>query len=249
MMNEHNELVSIIMPAFNAGETLSVSIESVISQSIPDWVLYVIDDASTDNTSEIIRKYAVEDNRIIYIGMQYNSGVAAARNAGLSAAKGKYIAFLDSDDIWLTHKLKSQVEVLDSGFDVVCSNYKTFFGDITNEVTTRKFPKTFEYKHMLKGNKIGNLTGIYNQEKISKVYQSDIGHEDYVMWLDIVNKTKRVYCIQEVLAYYRLSEKSLSANKIKASLWQWKVYRVHLKLGFFKSMYYWLSYAFNVLHR
>lgn len=244
-----NELVSIIMPAFNSAETLSASVESVIAQSMSDWILYIIDDASTDSTSEIIRKYTVEEHRVIYIRMPYNSGVAAARNVGISAAKGKYIAFLDSDDIWLPHKLKCQVDILESGFNVVCSNYKTFVNDITNEIATRRFSETFGYKHMLQGNKIGNLTGMYNQRKINKVFQKNTGHEDYVMWLDIVKQTKMVYCIQEPLAYYRLSGKSLSANKLKTSLWQWKIYREYLRLGFFTSIYYWFCYAFNALHR
>lgn len=235
------------MPAYNAARYIRHSVESVLSQSFGDWRLYIVDDASTDDTANVVAD--IHDDRIEYILLKDNGGVANARNVGIQFAKGKYIAFLDSDDIWAVNKLESQIKVLEAGYDVVCSHYHTFTDDIEKIQATRTFPEEFKYHSMLCGNKIGNLTGIYNQEKLGKVYQQKIGHEDYVMWLELVNRAGKTFCVQEALAYYRLSSTSLSGNKLKASLWQWKIYREYLKFGAFKSVYYWFCYAFNALTR
>lgn len=241
------ESVSIIMPAYNAARYIHHSVESVLSQSFGNWRLYIVDDASTDDTANIVAD--IHDNRIEYILLNDNVGVAGARNVGISAAKGKYIAFLDSDDIWASNKLSLQLKVLEGGYDVVCSHYQTFFHDISNVNSIRRFSEVFDYNSMLCGNKIGNLTGIYNQEKLGKVYQLNIGHEDYVMWLELVKRAGKVFCVQDVLAYYRLSKSSLSANKVKASSWQWRVYREYQNMSFLNSAYYWVRYVVNAVFR
>jgi len=241
------ETVSIVMPAYNAGAFIVSSINSVLAQTYEDWKLYVIDDASIDNTESLVLSF--NDPRICYIRQVSNQGVSIARNVGISAAQGRYIAFLDSDDQWTENKLKSQLFMLENGYDVVCSNYSTFSNSIDSTISTRTFPSEFTYSDMLTGNKIGNLTGVYNQERIGKVFQHQVGHEDYIMWLDVMSRTSKCFCVQDNLAYYRVSEKSLSGNKFKASLWQWNIYRKHLGLGVFKSAYYWHCYVFNALVR
>ncbi|MGL6308669.1 glycosyltransferase family 2 protein [Aeromonas veronii] len=241
------ETVSIIMPAYNAGAFIVSSINSVLAQTYEDWKLYVIDDASIDNTENLVLSF--NDPRIFYIRQVSNKGVSIARNVGISAAQGRYIAFLDSDDLWAEKKLKSQLFMLENGYDVVCSNYSTFSNSIDSTISTRTFPSEFTYSDMLTGNKIGNLTGVYNQERIGKVFQRQVGHEDYIMWLDVMSRTSKCFCVQDNLAYYRVSEKSLSGNKFKASLWQWDIYRKHLGLGIFKSAYYWHCYVLNALVR
>lgn len=241
------ETVSIIMPAYNAEAFIVSSINSVLAQTYEDWKLYVIDDASIDNTESLVLSF--NDPRICYIRQASNQGVSIARNVGISAAQGRYIAFLDSDDQWTENKLKSQLFMLENGYDVVCSNYSTFSNSIDSTISTRTFPSEFTYSDMLTGNKIGNLTGVYNQERIGKVFQRQVGHEDYIMWLDVMSRISKCFCVQDNLAYYRVSETSLSGNKFKASLWQWDIYRKHLGLGVFKSAYYWHCYVLNALVR
>ncbi|MFY3768922.1 UDP-Glc:alpha-D-GlcNAc-diphosphoundecaprenol beta-1,3-glucosyltransferase WfgD [Providencia manganoxydans] len=239
--------VSIIMPAYNAEKTIETSISSVLNQTFTDFILYVIDDASTDNTKSIILNFS--DSRIIYLKNECNKGVAISRNKGIELSNSKYIAFLDSDDLWLPEKLQKQINYLEYGWDVVNSNYYSFKDDENILLSTRKSPKIISYSHMLKSNFIGNLTGIYNCEKIGKILQKNNGHEDYIMWLEIVKKSTNSFCIQEPLAKYRLSESSLSGNKFKAMKWQWNIYRNELNFNVLKSSYLFIHYTLNAIKK
>ncbi len=134
-------------------------------------------------------------------------------------------------------------------YDVVCSHYYTFEDDLKLIKNTRGAEELIGYQDMLKSNWIGNLTGIYNQKRIGKVYQQKVGHEDYLMWLAVLQKARNglAYCIPEPLACYRLSTHSLSGNKIRAADWQWRIYRQHLGLSYQKSCYLFATYLFNAV--
>ncbi|MBA8197408.1 glycosyltransferase family 2 protein [Citrobacter freundii] len=237
-----DEIFSIIMPAYNAETTIAASINSVLMQSESNFKLYVVNDYSTDSTKEIVLSFT--DSRIVYLENDVNLGVAKTRNKAIEACGGIYICFLDSDDLWHPQKLEKQLSILNKGWDVVANNYSTFRYDIANIVNKRTSPEVISFDDMLKSNYIGNLTGIYNAKKLGKFYQKTIGHEDYVMWLEIFAKTKQAYCIQENLAYYRLSKNSLSANKLVVMLWQWNIYRRILHLPLIKSIYYFICYIY-----
>jgi glycosyltransferase involved in cell wall biosynthesis len=241
------ETVSIIMPAYNAEKYIKHSVASILSQSFGDWRLYIVDDASTDNTANVVAD--INDDRIEYILLKDNGGVANARNVGIQRSQGKYIAFLDSDDLWKKTKLEKQVVLLEQGYMVVCGNYSTFLSDINNPVSVRTSPSEFNYIDMLSCNRIGNLTGIYNRHVLGTFYQERCGHEDYLMWLSIMKAAKKAVCIQEVIALYRLSANSLSANKLTAAKWQWHIYRNKLLLSLPDSLYYWFKYAAIALGR
>lgn len=239
------EKVSIIMPAFNASKTISESIKSVLNQSYKDFKLYIIDDCSTDNTVDIIKYFS--DPRIVLHENPVNIGVAGTRNVGLSLAEGDVIAFLDSDDIWLECKLDSQLELIGS-YDVITSGY--YFFSSQSDVDGVVQPKEFiSIKDMYKSNYIGNLTGIYNARKLGKFYQKQQGHEDYIMWLEVMSVANEAYCIQKPLAKYRIGTKSLSANKLKAMRWQWLIYRKNLGFNFIQSVYYFVFYVLNALKK
>ncbi|WP_405078190.1 glycosyltransferase family 2 protein [Pectobacterium versatile] len=241
-------MISIIMPVHNGECTIRKSIDSILNQSFQDIKIYIVDDCSDDDTPSIISGY--NSDRIFYLRNKENLGVAESRNVGINFSKGKYISFLDSDDIWHPEKLKKQIDILNSGFDVVCSNYIAFQSENNlMEGRKRMSPEVIFFKDMLKSNFIGNLTGIYNAEKLGKFYQKNIGHEDYVMWLGIMTRAQKAYCVQEPLAYYRVSSTSLSGNKFKAMLWQWNIYRNEVKLSLVSSCYFFFCYVFYALKK
>lgn len=235
------ETFSVVMPAYNAEKTIAESIHSVLNQSYKYFKLYIVNDYSVDNTESIVKK--ITDKRMIYLKNNGQPGVANARNVALEAISGDYVAFLDSDDLWLPDKLSQQVRILQSGYDLVFSWYYTFRTSSPGKLYCRTSPKLISGKSMLKINYIGNLTGVYNVKKTGVIKQKNIGHEDYLMWLEIIKKTRFAYCIQQPLALYRLSPHSLSANKLKAAYWQWKIYRDELCFPLATSLYYFSCYA------
>ncbi|WP_200880055.1 glycosyltransferase family 2 protein [Halomonas salina] len=238
---------SVIMPVYNAVETVREAIESVLAQSFSDLEVIVVDDHSVDGSRDVVESYRY-DARVKPVLLEENRGVAGARNEGIKEAKGKYIAFLDADDIWLSDKLARQKEFFEAGCTVVFSSYRRFDEEGEKEVVAAKPSVT--YQDMLRGNCIGNLTGAYDCHALGKVYQKAIGHEDYLMWLDLIKQSGEATGIEDVLAKYRVSSASLSGNKLTSSLWVWSIYRQHLELGFFSSLKCFLMYALhNVLRR
>lgn len=240
-------MFSIIMPAYNAERTISKSIESVLSQSFDQYELLIIDDCSTDNTIEIVKSYQLKDSRIVLLQNSTNSGVAETRNKGISVAQYPYISFLDSDDYWSADKLESFYQYFQKGYSVLYSFYTRFNEEATLNLV--KAPLEISYKDLLKGNCIGNLTGAYDSHKIGKVYQKNIRHEDYLMWLEILKKTDLAKCIPHNLAFYRVSNSSLSGNKLKSLSWTWNIYQKELNLGIIYSSYLMIHSVFKALSK
>jgi len=242
-----NNLVSIITPSYNSSRFISQTIESVLSQTYQYWEMLIIDDCSMDNSNDIISKYTKEDNRIKLIKLETNNGPAVARNIGIKEAKGQYIAFLDSDDLWKPKKLEKQIKFMkENKLWLTYSAYDRI--DKNNNILNNKSVKeVINYEDMLKSNHIGNLTGIYDCTKMGKLYMDDIGHEDYLLWLKIMKQIETTQGINESLAQYRVLTDSLSSNKIKALKWQWHIYRNIVKLNVFDSSYYLLHYIYNAI--
>lgn len=216
-----NELVSIITPSYNTGQYIAKTIESVLDQTYENWEMIIVDDCSTDNTDEIISQY-LADNRIKYIKKNKNSGAAISRNIALKEAKGKWIAFLDSDDLWLPNKLEKQVEFMKK------NNYKfsyTRYSEINQDgIETNVHiagPKRITERSMYNYCWVGCLTVMYDREAIGLIQAADLkSRNDYAMWLQIC-KNANCYLLDEELALYRrgrvgsLSTKSY-INLIKA---------------------------------
>lgn len=237
-----NGMFSIIIPAFKCKRTILNCVNSVLSQDYKNFEILVIDDGCPEKSFEALSN--VQDNRVTIIHSCKNMGVAFARNKGIKQARGQYIAFLDADDFWHnSRKLSKQKEFLDDGSKVVFSEYyRMLDGKIIKHVKT---PKSVNFKKLLKGNVIGNLTGCYDASIIGKFYQEKIGHEDYLMWLNIIRKADVAQSIQEPLATYSVSKSSLSSNKLNTAFWQWKIYREKLYYGLFKSFFLLCFYVFN----
>lgn len=240
-----NALVSIITPSYNSALFIEETMESVLGQTYENWEMIIIDDCSTDKSLEIIQKYSSQDNRIKFFINKENLGVARSRNNAIEVSKGDYIAFLDSDDCWYPTKLEKQILLMQR--NNVLLSYSAY--NIMNEssVVVGNFPvkEKITYKDVLKTSIIGTLTMIYNAKELDKWYFKDIGHEDYAMKLEILKKVKFAQGIQEPLASYRIVKESLSSNKFKAAIWQWKIYRNIERISLLQSMYYFLHYIYH----
>ena len=148
-------IVSIITPAYNASKTILETYESIKSQTFSDWEWIITNDCSKDNTLEILNKIAEDDPRVIIINAKVNGGAALSRNLAIEKAKGRYIAFLDADDLWVPTKLEKQIKyMLDNGYACVCSNYEVFSDDGTVYTYNPK-KSVIDYKNLLRGSKIG----------------------------------------------------------------------------------------------
>ena len=244
-----NLLVSIITPSYNSSKYIEETIWSVVSQTYKNWEMIIVDDMSPDNANIIIDNFLKNDSRIQLIKLEKNVGVAEARNIAIEQAKGRYIAFLDSDDIWLPQKLEKQINFMqEHDLSLTYSSYYTI-NENSTRLNTRKVKELISYRDMLKSNHIGNLTGIYDCDKLGKVYMDSRGHEDYILWLKVFKEIKQTRGIVEPLAEYRILANSLSSNKLKVLKWQWHIYRKVEKLNIFQSSYYFLFYIYYALKK
>lgn len=241
-------IVSVVMPAFDAAATIAESMTSVLMQTHHAVELLVIDDRSRDATWDIVQAAAAEDARIVPIRMPANGGVAAARNAGLEAAQGAYIAFLDSDDLWREDKLERQLAHMRAGGARVCYTAYRRFGDDGETLSLVRPPSRVDYRAMLKSNRIGNLTGIY-ERALGDLRFRKVGHEDYVFWLQVVRAAGYAERVPSdaPLADYRVRGGSLSSNKARAARWQWAIYREIEGLGRARAAWYFAHYAAHAL--
>ncbi len=242
-----NDLCSVIMPVFNSSQYIEEAVNSVLTQSYEKLELLIIDDGSTDNTLSMAKKMNKLDSRIRIVESCANEGVAQARNKGLREAKGEYIAFLDSDDLWSQDKLKAQIAFLkkDSKVDICFSEYSRIKSDgqiITERVTV---PLEGNYQSLLKHNYIPMLTSIVRKAALGGAEFHSVGHEDYLFWLTLLKKPLTAKSIPQVLASYRVTPGSLSANKLRSFQWLWRIFRYKEKLSLFTCVYL----VFNVAIR
>ena len=246
-----DNLVSIITPAYNAAAYIAETIESVLVQTYTNWEMLIVNDCSKDNTAEIAESYAKKDKRIKLINLKQNSGAAAARNTAIQNAKGRYIAFLDSDDLWKKEKLQKQIEFMQQNvYAFTYTSYEHFKETKENIQNQVQISKSLNYNQALKGNQIGCLTVMLDRKQIPNIHFTIHKHEDYILWLNILKQGITAYGIQECLALYRTgNSKSISGNKLQSAMWTWKVYRDNIKLSVVESSYYFLFYLFRGLKK
>lgn len=243
-------VVSVVMPVYNAEPWLARSIDSVLEQSHAALELVAVDDCSSDRSWPMLQDYAARDARVRVIRLQKNTGVAAARNAGIAAATGRYVAFLDSDDWWHPRKLEWQLaQMIEAGAQVSYGPYDrvTPQGRLLSRVRPRQ---AVDYRDMLKSNHIGHLTGMYERSLGAAGFQR-VGHEDYVFWLEMVRRAGRAICVSAPapLAWYLVRNGSVSANKLRAAAWQWRIYRQIERLGWLASAVYMAHYTWHAVRK
>lgn len=242
-------IVSIITPAFKCLSTIKDTFESIISQSFKDWEWLIVEDCSNDGTYEFVQQLAKQDKRIRVFKTSQNSGAAAARNMGIFNSNGKYIAFLDADDLWKPDKLKTQIEYMEiNGYDFTFTDYDLLLQN--GKIKKHKIKKQFvNFKDLLKRNYVGCLTAVYNADNLGKNYMplDCEKREDHGAWLDITKKGINAYRLEECLSMYRVGNNSVSSNKIKMVKYQYLLYRKHLHFNVFKSLWYTIVCSLNKL--
>jgi teichuronic acid biosynthesis glycosyltransferase TuaG len=241
-------LVSVVMPAHNSQGSLAESVQSVQAQTYGDWELIIVDDASRDGTLAMARQFASDDPRIRILGLEQNVGVAEARNRGIGAARGQYLAFLDSDDLWLRNKLEIQIDFMRSrGAPFSFAQYRRIGrdGSLSNTV---KVPRSVDYEGLLRGNSIGCLTVAIDRYQIPEVSMPQIKHEDYVTWLKILRQGHTAYGIPQDLARYRVTSSSVSSDKRRSASWTWNIYRRVEGLSLLKSAWCFLHYTARAIY-
>ena len=246
-----SDLVSIITPSYNSYKYIENCISSVIEQTYKNWEMIIVDDCSKDNCVKIINHFLKKDLRIQAIYLDNNIGAAGARNLAISKAKGKYIAFLDSDDSWKPKKLELQISFM-KRHDIAFSytTYQIISHDGLNKSKIIRAPDKITYSDYLKNTIIGCLTVIIDIEKVGSFAFPNIrSSHDMALWLLILRKGFTAFGLDINLAKYRIVYSSNSANKIKAARDVWKVYRELEKLSFFYSSWCFFNYLFNAIKK
>lgn len=237
------ELVSVIMPAYNSADYIEDSILSVLNQTYIEFELIIVDNNSIDSTYKISQGYSRIDSRV-HVYQCLKSGAAHARNFGLSKARGRYIAFLDSDDIWEKNKLHLQISFMKrQGSSISCTSYQPF-STSERSFKPRCVSDKISYKDLLKTCDVGCSTVIFDSNFYENSLFPLVPKEDYALWLNLTRNGQAISCLDAVLTFYRVYDGSISGNKILEAIRQWNIYRKHESLSFFKSVYYIFNYAY-----
>lgn len=246
-----NNLVSIIMPTYNCGTFIAESIHSVVKQTYAHWELLIIDDCSTDNTEEVVRPF-LADKRVRYVCLEKNSGTAAARSKGLSLVTGDFVAFLDSDDLWVPEKLEKQLGFMAKNVEQGIPCYFTatayrHMDDFGNNLPTLCIPpkKTGYWKMLFLSDPIGNSTTLYDRRHFGDQKIPDIRkRNDFALWLQMLRDGDACYGIEEQLVRYRIRSDSLSFRKLPLYKYHWLLYRHIEKLPLITSLFALFCWAF-----
>lgn len=236
--------VSVIMPAYNAEKYIAEAISSVVLQTFKDWELIVIDDCSSDRTAEVAGSYAAADPRIRIYRNERNIGVAETRNRGFAAARGRWAALLDSDDLWHDDKLEKQLAVAElTGADIIYCSYSLIDAG-GNKISDFIVPAETSYSDMLRENVLSCSTVLLSKAIFSEYrFTTDYYHEDYTLWLKLLKAGYSAAACCGVLVDYRVTRNSRSGDKLRSAKHRWIIYRKAEKLSFSKSVRLFAGYA------
>lgn len=245
-------IISVITPVYNAGKYIESTIMSVRNQTFKEFEMILIDDCSTDNSREVIEKITQEDSRIKYILLEHNSGAAVARNTGIEAANGRYIAFLDSDDVWKNDKLKQQLNFMEkNNYAFTYTAFETITED--NKVIQKEVlvPESLNYTQLLKNTAIACSTVIIDRSKTGNFSMPLVRKgQDTATWLKLLKgPVENAYGLNKVLSSYRKVKGSISDDKLSALKRTWNTYRNIEKLPLPKAGYYFTWYVLNAIKK
>lgn len=252
--------ISIIVPVFNVDKFIKKTMDSVIHQTYENWELILVDDCSVDQSAVIIKNYRdellslnrIKEDQVRYVLLRENKGAYNARNVGVNEAKGRYLCFLDSDDLWKPEKLNLQIEFMKetgAAFSFTSYEFADEEGNGTGKVA--KVPKTLYYKQALKNTIIFTSTVMFDLNQIRKelIQMPNIPSEDTATWWTILKSGYQAYGLDEVLTFYRRSKGTLSSNKWQAICRIWNLYRKIAELNVIQSAYYFCHYSIRATIR
>lgn len=240
----NKNLVSVIIPAYNTTRYIRQALDSALAQDVPMEIL-VIDDCSTDHLEQLMQEYR-DKPQVRYLRNPRNLGVAETRNRGVALAKGEYVAFLDADDVWAEDKLKRQLRMMEESGAVICSTARELMtpdGTLTGYIIPVK--PEYTYSDIKAQNQI-NCSSVLLRTEVAREFpmRNDDGHEDYLMWLEVLKKYGRGCAINEPLLKYRITDTGKSGNKWNSAKMTYRTYR-YMGFGFFRSAFYFVCYAFH----
>ena len=234
------KLVSIITPTYNCARFISRTLDSVQAQTYQNWEMIIVDDKSQDNTREIVEEYMKNDSRIKYHLLEVNSGAAVARTEAMKLANGSYMAFLDSDDIWMPDKLERQITwMVNNGYAFSCTGYEQIDEDDNSLNRVIKTIKKTNYNRLLLDCPVGNSSVVYDVEKMGKFEVPNIRkRNDDALWLQMLKKEKYIWGMPDILMRYRIRKNSISSNKLKVIKYHWILYREIEHLSVIRSAFH-----------
>ena len=248
------QLVSIIIPVYNASKYLKETIATIEEQTYENWEAIFVDDCSNDNSKKIIENSIKKDKRIKLLTNNKNSGAAVTRNNGINYSNGEYICFLDADDKWDKRKLEKQIKFMNN-LDCAFSYTAYQFCNVDCLPTGKKVsvPESITYKQALKNTTIWTSTVMFNMKKLTKedIQMPNVkrGQDTATWWKVLRTKVSKAYGINEILSYYRRDVNTLSSNKLKALKRTWNLYRKVECLNIINSVYNFGWYCFNAVRR
>jgi teichuronic acid biosynthesis glycosyltransferase TuaG len=245
-----DDLVSIIMPNYNGSRFIAIAINSVMSQTYSNWELIIVDDNSSDQSIDVIQPFIDSDSRIMLYQLHKNKGVSYVRNYAISKSKGRFISFLDSDDIWLPQKTEKQLSFMllnNMSFTYLAYEKVDENGFVVCHVG---IPRKVSYHDLLKTCYIGCLTVMLDTNYFEKIQiPLNTKREDYALWLDLLKKVDYAHGFDEILARYRIHTSQNSKNKLHMAEETWRLFRNLEKLSLFKSIYYFSNYSIRGVFR
>ena len=250
--SSEKHLISIISPSYNSSDFIEETINSISAQTYQNWELIVVDDCSKDNTVSILKKLSKNDSRIKIFTNTTNKGAAISRNIGLENASGRFIAFIDSDDLWYPQKLEIQINFMLSNFYPISFTSYELIDEMG--LPLNKIMQTVEkidYRGYMKNTIIGMSTSMIDRSLVGNEFRfTNIRtRQDTYLWITLLKKGHKAYGINQILAKYRVRSDSISANKIKAAKRVWYLYYNLEKLGIVKSTYFFCFYVYNALKK
>ena len=245
------DLVSIITPTYNCGPFIAETIASAQAQTYTNWEMIIVDDCSTDNTKAIVDEIAEKDPRVKYYCLEENSGAAVARTRAMELAEGEYMAFLDSDDLWMPEKLEMQIAFMrenDHAFS--CTAYEQIDENSMPLGRIIKTVKKTDYNRLLLDCPVGNSSVMYSVERMGKFEVPNIRkRNDDALWLQMLKKEPYIHGMPTVLMRYRIRKNSISSNKLKVVKYHWILYREIEHLNVFRSAFHICYWCFlKVFH-